>query len=87
MAKKNYNADLDTLIDGLKTELGENPPIQKVVPVKEEKAAKKELEGQFNIYLPKEMLEEIRQFCFDNRISKKELATAALAQYLSNHKK
>jgi hypothetical protein len=82
MAKKNYNADIDTLIDGLKIELGETPPTQKVVPVK---ATKKELEGQFNIYLSKPLLEAIRQHCHQQRISKKELATAALEAYLKAH--
>jgi hypothetical protein len=88
MAKQPYKTDIDTLITQLQTELGETPaytaPVQKVVPVKE--SVTKD-DKPLNVKLHKELIKRWKVYASETDQTLKEITTAALEQYLSNHKK
>jgi len=86
MAKKEYNNDLELLIDQLHIELGQQPPVQKVVPVDKPAAPSpvKQAESQLAVWIPKELYKQAKMHSAESELSLKEITIKALEQYLNN---
>ncbi|MEO8887312.1 MAG: hypothetical protein ABI367_14710 [Mucilaginibacter sp.] len=81
---ENYKNKLSNLAGKLKQEKPQTP-IQQVQPVKT--APPKEAEAQFNIWLPKSLLKDIKNYGVANDISQKDIGIDALKRYLKTHQK
>lgn len=77
----NYQDKLGGLANKLKT-APTKPPIQKVQPIKPP-APDKSTEVQFNNWIPKTLLKQLKTFCIEHEQSLKELNIQALENYLN----
>ncbi|HWZ15475.1 MAG TPA: hypothetical protein VNW95_09575 [Mucilaginibacter sp.] len=80
----NYKNKLGSLADKLKQERPKTP-IQEVQPVKVEIA--KEVEAQFNNWIPKSLLKKIKAYGVENDQSLKDINIAALQLFLTTKAK
>ena len=78
----NYQDKLGGLANKLKT-APTQPPIQKVQPIKPP-APDKSTEVQFNNWIPKTLLKQLKTFCIEHEQSLKELNIQALELYLKS---
>jgi len=74
-----YKNKLGNLADKLKNEIP-NTPIQQVQPIKEQ-------EVQFNNWIPKSLLKQIKAYGVEHEISLKEINIQALKKFLISNAK
>lgn len=77
-----YKNRFDNLANKLKSEEVKTP-IQEVSPVKTPNTAKKEEEGQLNVWIPKSLLKKVKGYALEEELSLKEITIKALEGYIT----
>ncbi|EHQ24318.1 hypothetical protein [Mucilaginibacter paludis] len=81
---EDYKNKLGNLADKLKKETTPQTPIQQVQPVKTEPV--KEEEMQFNNWIPKILLKQVKAYGVEHEMTLKEINIRALKEFLTSDK-